>query len=78
MNRWRSPAGDALDKATGGMSGIRRKRWSGTWRNVIAPAGAALWRSVRWKKPIKIAGGMAGAALADKLKQRTEGDYETR
>jgi hypothetical protein len=67
-------AGDALDKATGGMgSALGAKGGAALGGMLGGPAGAAIGGALGSQAP-KIAGGMAGAALADDS-EATEGDY---
>ena len=63
-------AGDALDKATGGVAS---KYTTGLGAKAGAALGGALGGAVGSQAP-KIAGGMAGAALADDSEAK-EGDY---
>jgi len=75
-------AGDALDKATGGVAskaatGMGAKAGSAIGGMLGGPAGAALGGALGGavgSQAPKIAGGMAGAALADDSEAK-EGDY---
>jgi len=67
-------AGDALDKATGGMGSALGAKGGATLGAMLGgPAGAAIGGALGSQAP-KIAGGMAGAALADDSEAK-EGDY---